>query len=46
MTKPGDTKKREKMKAVADILVTGTLMYHWDVLFQLCIQCKKKPCLQ
>lgn len=41
MTKPEDMKKREKMKAVADVLVTGTVMYHWDLLFQLCTQCKR-----
>lgn len=38
MTKPEDMKKREKMKAVADVLVTGTVTYDWDLLFQLCTQ--------
>ena len=46
MTKPGDMKKREKMKAVAEVLETGTVTYHWDLPFQLCTQHKKKSCLQ
>lgn len=37
MTKPEDMKKREKMKAGTDVLVTGTVTYHGDLPFQLCI---------